>query len=98
MKKLTEKALCKAALEFCKQESGHYCNELFAVTDGKAIGTFVEHRFANYLAKYYALQRGSSANGLDLPTLNCDIKVTSIIQPQSSCPYRNSRQKVYGLG
>jgi hypothetical protein len=27
-----------------------------------------------------------------------DIKVTSIRQPQSSCPFRSARQKVYGLG
>lgn len=25
-------------------------------------------------------------------------KVTSITQPQSSCPFKNSRQKIYGLG
>ena len=27
-----------------------------------------------------------------------DIKVTSITQPQSSCPFKNARQKIYGLG
>lgn len=27
-----------------------------------------------------------------------DIKVTSIRQPQSSCPFKSARQKVYGLG
>jgi len=27
-----------------------------------------------------------------------DIKVTSIKQPQSSCPYKSVRQKIYGLG
>ncbi len=26
------------------------------------------------------------------------MKVTSVRQPQSSCPYRSARQKVYGLG
>ncbi len=26
------------------------------------------------------------------------MKVTSIKQPQSSCPYHNARQKIYGLG
>lgn len=72
--------------------------ELFGVSDGKAIGTFVEHRFQDYLAKSYDIVAGNSANGLDLPSTNTDIKVTSITQPQSSCPYRDSRQKVYGLG
>ncbi len=27
-----------------------------------------------------------------------DIKVTSLKQPQSSCPFENARQKIYGLG
>ena len=27
-----------------------------------------------------------------------DIKVTSIRQPQSSCPFRSASQKIYGLG
>ena len=98
MVRLTEKALCQAAMEFCKQESGCFRDELFGVTDGKAVGTFVEHRFEDFLAEHYNIQRGSSANGLDLPSLNTDIKVTSIVQPQSSCPYRSSRQKIYGLG
>jgi hypothetical protein len=36
--------------------------------------------------------------GLDLPSIETDIKVTSIRQPQSSCPFRSARQKIYGLG
>ena len=27
-----------------------------------------------------------------------DIKAISITQPQSSCPFKNARQKIYGLG
>ena len=30
--------------------------------------------------------------------IDTDIKVTSAKQPQSSCPFRNARQKIYGLG
>lgn len=30
--------------------------------------------------------------------INTDVKVTSVKQPQSSCPFRNARQKIYGLG
>src|SRR6266700_1581624 len=41
---------------------------------------------------------GSSASGIDLPELGVDIKATSIRQPQSSCPFRDASQKVYGLG
>jgi hypothetical protein len=73
-------------------------SELFGVTDGKAVGTFVEHAFQNYLSERYDMTVGSSAVGLDLPSVNCDIKVTSTNQPQSSCPYKDSKQKIYGLG
>lgn len=71
---------------------------MFAITDGKAVGTFVEHLFKRSLAQKYDLAIGNSANGLDLPSLNTDIKVTSIRQPQSSCPYKDSKQKIFGLG
>lgn len=87
-----------AAKKFCEKESGLYRPELFGVTDGKAVGTFVEHLFQEYLKQQYEITVGSSANGLDLPSLNTDIKVTSIRQPQSSCPFKDSRQKIYGLG
>ena len=36
--------------------------------------------------------------GLIFPGLNVDMKVTRVTQPQSSSPYRNARQKIYGLG
>lgn len=35
---------------------------------------------------------------MDFPGLNVDIKVTSVRQPQSSCPFKKARQKIYGLG
>ena len=84
MKKLDKKELIKGAKAFCKQESGKYRKELFGVTDGKAVGTFVEHLFQDYLSKNYKMEVGSSANGLDLPSVNTDIKVTSIKQPSIS--------------
>ncbi len=71
---------------------------LFGVTDGKRIGTYVEQEFRDYLAKHYAFMLGNSALGIDFPELGIDLKVTSITQPQSSCPYRNASQKIYGLG
>lgn len=97
-KDLTIKSLIKEAKLFCKLNSGVYKPELFGVTDGKAIGTFVEHLFQQHLAEKYDIQPGNSANGLDLPSVHTDIKVTSIKQPQSSCPYRDSKQKIFGLG
>lgn len=71
---------------------------LFGVTDGKAIGTYLEHKFTTHLMNRYSFAIGSSALGIDLPSVNVDIKVTSIRQPQSSCPFKSARQKIFGLG
>ena len=35
---------------------------------------------------------------MDFPELLVDMKVTSLRQPQSSCPFNSARQKIYGLG
>lgn len=98
--KLTISRLKKAAKEFCETESIHKNKELFGVTDGKAIGTYIEHKFQAYLEKHYTYEKGSSAKGIDLPEKNIDtdIKVTSIKQPQSSCPFKDAKQKIFGLG
>lgn len=95
---LNTKHLIKSAKEFCTTQSKVYRTELYGITDGKAVGTFVEHLFKDFLAQRYDLTIGNSASGLDLPSINTDIKVTSIKQPQSSCPYKDSKQKIYGLG
>lgn len=49
--------------------------------------------------KYHVVV-GKSSQGIDLPSKNIltDIKVTSVRQPQSSCPYRDAKQKIFGLG
>ena len=96
--KLNTKHLIKSAKEFCATQSKVYRTELYGITDGKAVGTFVEQLFKDFLAQRYDLTIGNSASGLDLPSINTDIKVTSIKQPQSSCPYKDSKQKIYGLG
>lgn len=96
--KLNHQNLIIAARDFCKAESNVQRKELFAITDGKAVGTFVEHKFQKFLSSRYIVIIGSSANGLDLPSINTDIKVTSVKQPQSSCPYKDSKQKIFGLG
>lgn len=64
------------------------------------MGTFVEHKFKEYLANKYIFTNGNSSSGIDLPDdfINTDIKVTSVRQPQSSCPYKDSKQKIFGLG
>lgn len=96
--KLTKKTLLALAKAFCIEESGTDHQELFGVTDGKAVGTFVEHLFQARVLKTFDIGSGSSAKGIDLPAINTDIKVTSIKQPQSSCPFKSAREKVYGLG
>ena len=97
---LTLNELIKAARLFCERESLENHRELIGVTDGKAVGTYVEHRFQRFLQSQYTVETGSSAKGIDLPGegIQTDIKVTSIIQPQSSCPFKNARQKIFGLG
>lgn len=95
-KALTQGELISTAKKFCARRHIYY--ELFGVTDGKAVGTFIEHEFQKHLESLYTIQIGSSALGLDLPSLETDIKVTSVRQPQSSCPFRSARQKIYGLG
>ena len=96
--KLTHTFLQKAAREFAEIESTHDEPSLYGVTDGKAVGTYLEHKFQGYLRGRFEYIEGNSAKGIDLPEIGVDIKVTSIKQPQSSCPYRSARQKIYGLG
>ena len=98
MQKLTVQLLKTEAKAFADRESGHKEKSLFGVTDGKAVGTYLEHKFQEALQKKYEYARGSSAKGIDFPELDIDIKVTSIRQPQSSCPFKSARQKIYGLG
>lgn len=100
MKTLTLEDLKREAKIFCDFMKKENHPSLIGVTDGKAVGTYVEHRFQSYLNSKYILDIGSSARGIDLPgnDIMTDIKVTSITQPQSSCPFKNARQKIFGLG
>lgn len=86
------------AKAFCMAQSKTPNKELFGVTDGKAVGTHIENKFQQHLASKYELKIGSSAKGIDLPSVDIDIKVTSIKQPQSSCPFKDAKQKIFGLG
>jgi len=99
-KNLTIKDLIQSANEFCEEETKFKNRELYGITDGKAVGTYIEHKFKEYLNKNYIVDDGNSARGIDLPAtdINTDIKVTSIKQPQSSCPFKDVRQKIFGLG
>ncbi|MEA5488690.1 MULTISPECIES: restriction endonuclease [Pseudanabaena] len=95
---LTIESLCAEAALFSEIESIHPQPTLYGVTDGKAIGTYLEQKFRLYLKNKYDFIEGNSASGIDFPSLLIDIKVTSIKQPQSSCPFKSARQKIFGLG
>ena len=96
--KLTLETLKSEAESFAALESAHREPALYGVTDGKAVGTYFEHKFQAYLHDSHEYAEGSSASGIDFPELGVDMKVTSVKQPQSSCPFRSARQKIYGLG
>lgn len=98
--RLTIDLLKTAAGEFCTKESTYSNKELYGITDGKAVCTYIEHKFQAFLEERYQYNKGSSARGIDLPgdDIQTDIKVTSIRQPQSSCPFKDAKQKIFGLG
>jgi hypothetical protein len=95
---LTTEGIKKAARDFAVKLSALPIPLLYGVTDGKAVGTFVEQDFHRYLGDLHDYEVGNAASGIDFPSLSLDLKVTSIKQPQSSCPFRDASQKVYGLG
>jgi hypothetical protein len=96
-RKLSKDVLILVAKTFCLDQSKASHSELFGVTDGKAVGTYVEHLFQALILEQFDIAGGSSAKGIDLPAINTDIKVTSVKQPQSSCPFKSAREKIYGL-
>lgn len=97
---LTIEKLKKAAKAFCELESTIQNKELYRKSNGKAIGTYVEKKFHSYLKDRYIYEKGSSSKGIDIPEehLITDIKVTSKVKPQSSCPFTSAEQKIFGLG
>lgn len=95
---LTVDVLLDEAARFAARESAFAEPALYGVTDGKAVGTHFENKFRMYLSSRYEFVLGNAAKGIDFPDLGIDIKTTSIVQPQSSCPYKSARQKIFGLG
>ncbi|KAB0243157.1 restriction endonuclease [Microcystis aeruginosa EAWAG127a] len=98
MSRLTQESLGNEAAIFSALESQHQEASLYGVTDSKAIGTYLEQKFKLYLKEKYDFVEGNAASGIDFPELLVDIKVTSTKQPQSSCPFKSARQKIFGLG
>jgi len=95
---LTAQGLKEAAASFAEIESSHGEPTMYGVTDGKAVGTYLEHKFKKFLLERFTFEEGNSAKGIDFPGLGVDMKTTSVRQPQSSCPFKSARQKIFGLG
>lgn len=60
-------SLLTEAARFAADESIHDEPTLFGVTDGKAVGTYLEHKFQRELEQTYTYEVGSSAKGIDFP-------------------------------
>jgi len=98
MESLTLSTLKSSAYQFATTLSDVTITQLYGITDGKAVGTYVEQAFNQYLSNRYLYTPGNAASGIDFPELEVDLKVTSRRQPQSSSPFRDASQKIYGLG
>lgn len=91
----------EATRHFAKDFTSKSHNDLRGIDNGKAVGTYVEQSYRDFLLETKTIEPndvGNSAKGIDLPGLNMDVKVTSIKQPQSSSPFKSFKQKIEGLG
>ncbi len=95
---LTIATLQASAGKFAATQSRVDEPKLFGVTDGKAVGTYLEGKFVQYLAKRYSFDAGSAAKGIDLPGLQIDIKTTSVKQPKRPAPFDRLGRRSSGWG
>ncbi|WP_303288837.1 hypothetical protein [Marinobacter sp. SS8-8] len=58
-KELTIDQLGKEAAKFAEIETKYDEPTLYGVTDGKAVGTYLEHKFTAYLAENYSYQEAT---------------------------------------
>ena len=66
-KTLDVPTLVAEAARFAEVETTYDEPSLYGMTDGKAVGTYLEHKFTQYLAGKYEYQPGNSASGIDWP-------------------------------
>jgi len=59
---LTVDLLCEQAGIFARMESEHWEPTLYGITDGKAVGTYLEHKFQRYLHERYIYLVGKYCN------------------------------------
>jgi hypothetical protein len=67
METLNKENLKEEAANFSKLESQHDEASIFGSTDGKAVGTYLEHKFKSYLEQRFYFEKDNSANGIDFP-------------------------------
>ena len=67
MKTMDISDLKQEAKIFCEFMEKENHTSLIGVTDGKAVGTYVEHRFKDYISSKYEIEIGNSSKGIDLP-------------------------------
>jgi hypothetical protein len=98
--RLSIDSLIEEARRFSSTMSRAHHESIVGATDGKKIGTYIELKFKETIGPKYSVTIGNAAEGIDFPDphINTDMKTTFITQPQSSCPFRNARQKIFGLG
>lgn len=77
---LSVPSLLQEAGTFAEMESAHSEVAIYGITDGKAIGTYFEHKFRDYLSQRYTYEQGSSARGIDFPDLRVDMKVKGVLR------------------
>ena|GEM_PF-1864459 len=69
--KLTVKRLCAEAIAFAEVESTYPEPTLYGVTDGKAVGTYLEHKLRAHLEGKYTFASPNSAVGIDFSRYQC---------------------------
>jgi hypothetical protein len=67
---LSIEILQEEAARFAEIETIYDEPSLYGVTDGKAVGTYLEHKFIAFLAVTYNYKQGNSAAGIE-PTFRC---------------------------
>ena len=92
--KLTLEKLQEEAKAFSELESEHDETSIYGSTDGKAVGTYLEHKFKDFLRQKYEFDSGNSASGIDLPELEVDIKVGELFDTVEY-DYPNFHLKMY---
>lgn len=95
---LTIDILIEEAKAFSQMLSAQNHSSLIGVTDGKAVGTYVEHLFQNHLSRKYTMTVGSSASGIDLPSGKYRYKDDKLCPTAKQLPFQIRSSKNFWIG